>query len=495
MHSVSDTIRMTFAASLALAAAGCAAMPAIGPKPQIREASSIEAQRSLPVSQAASWPADAWWKRFGDPQLDTLVDEALRNSPDVAVAAARFRKAAGMALEAGAARLPSLDGSATAYENRDSLNNGFPDVIRQLLPRGWRGGGRATLDAGFDIDLWGRDRAAYAAATSQMRAAAVDMQEARLMLSCALVYAYADLDQLYAQRDIRQAALGVRTATRDLVARRVEQGLDMRGSLRQSDAQVAQARAALDAANALVTEREHQIAALIGAGPDRGLTITRPTLTNLSLTGLPPGVTTDLVARRPDIVAAKDRVEAASKQVDVARADFFPAIRLDALIGFQAVGLSNLFQSDSTVGRVGPAVNLPIFHGGALRGRYRVSRADYDEAVARYDSTVLGAYREVADIMTRRAATASRLANARDALAASQDAYDIATQRYRGGLSNYLDTLAVEDRLLDARLAVSSLEGEARTLDVELIRALGGGFDTAGVTSAGSMSAGEKTDG
>jgi outer membrane protein TolC len=191
------------------------------------------------------------------------------------------------------------------------------------------------------------------------------------------------------------------------------------------------------------------------------------------------------VARRPDIVAARERVEAASRRSDVARADFFPAIRLDALIGLQSIGLSGLFESDSTYGRVGPAVNLPIFHGGALKGRYRASRATYDEAVAHYDATVLGAYRELAEIMTRRAAAARRLSYARDALTASDDAYRIAMLRYRGGLSTYMDALSIEDRLLDARLAVSNLEAEARTLDLELIRALGGGFRIEGQGPAG----------
>ncbi len=476
MFPIAAPIRKSCAAVAVLLAAGCATIPAVGPRPEIRDASTVEASQSLAVTDSRAWPTDEWWMQYGDPQLDALIAEALANSPDVAAAAARFRRAAGVAMEAGGARLPSVDASASAYEDRRSLNNGFSDEIRRFLPSGWRSGDDASVRAGFDLDLWGRNRAAHAAATSQMRAAAIDAMEARLMLASAVALAYADLGELHSRRDIRQSALELRTASRDLVSKRLVNGLETRGSLRQADAQVATARADLAEADALILLRRHQIAALLGAGPDRGLAIGRPRSLPALPTALPQGVTTDLVARRPDIVAARERAEAAARQVDVARADFFPAIRLDALIGLQSIGLSSLFESASTYGRAGPAVNLPLFHGGALRGRYRQSRASFDEAVANYDRAVLDAYRELADVVTRRAAVASRLADAREALAASEDAYAVAMLRYRGGLSGYLEALQVEDRLLVARLGVSNLAAEARALDIALIRALGGGF-------------------
>ncbi|MCX7864880.1 MAG: efflux transporter outer membrane subunit, partial [Novosphingobium sp.] len=221
---------------------------------------------------------------------------------------------------------------------------------------------------------------------------------------------------------------------------------------------------------------EAELAALVGAGPDRGLAITRPSLSRGLTASLPEDVTTGLVGRRPDIAAARERAEAAARRVQAARADFFPAIRLDALIGLQSLGLDMLFQSDSVFGRVGPAINLPIFRGGALKGRHSAAIAAYDEAVADYDHAVLAAFRELADIVTSRAATSRRLADARIALEASEEAYAIARLRYEGGLSDYLDVLAVEDRLLDARLAVAGLETGERLLDIALIRALGGGF-------------------
>lgn len=459
-----------------LLVAGCAAVPDLGPRPVLRGADTVAAERSL-AGADGTWPADRWWTVYGDPQLDSLIDEGLRNSPDVAAAAARFRRAAGLAQQAGAATLPSLDLQGDAGWDRQSLNNGFPDQLRQFLPRGWQESGQIAANLNFDLDLWGKNRAALAAATSEERAAAIDLRQARLMLTTGIAAAYVDLDRLMAERDLRQAALDLRLASRRLVAERMENGLETRGSLRQSDAEVAAARSALAEAEQAVAVRRNQIAALVGAGPDRGLTLTRPALSGMSGNGLPEGVTTDLVGRRPDIAAARERAEAASSRIKVARADFFPAIRLSALVGLQSLGLGNLIENDSIYGSVGPAVSLPIFRGGALQGQYRGARATYDEAVANYDRAVVGAYQEVADAISGLRTIGARLTQARAALAASQDAYDIAASRYKGGLSNYIEVLTVEDRLLQARLTVAVLEAAERNADIALVRALGGGFD------------------
>ncbi|WP_022681917.1 efflux transporter outer membrane subunit [Sphingobium bisphenolivorans] len=474
----------------ALLLSACAAVPDIGPQPVVRAPETIEAERSLAAAQAA-WPAEDWWKVYGDEQLDRLIQEGLRGSPDIAIAAARLRQANATARQAGAGLLPSADLDASAGATKQSYNMGLP---KDFVPQGWLGTGRVALDLGFDLDLWGRNRAALAAATSEERAAQIDAQQARLTLTTALADAYADLARLYEDRDIQARALEIRTASQKLVAQRRQNGLETRGSERQADATVASAKAQLAAADQAIDVRRHQIAALIGAGPDRGLSIARPKLSGLTPLGLPADVTTNLVARRPDIAGALARTDAAAKRIKVARADFFPAIRLGALVGVQSLGYETLFgpgftpaggpssfadklfRKDSLFGNVGPAISLPIFHGGALSAQYRGARATYDEAVAVYDKTVLGAYQQVADAVTARRTLERRLADARSALAASEDAYAIARQRYEGGLFTFLDVLNVEDQLLAARQSVAELEASAFTLDIALVRALGGGF-------------------
>ena len=466
------------AASLLLAS--CAAVPDLGPKPGLRAPATVAADRSLPAG-AAAWPGDGWWTGYGDPQLTALIEEGLRGSPDVVAAAARFRKAAGYAQQAGAALLPTLDVEGKASFDKQSYNNGFP---AEFVPHGWLDTGRVAANLSFDLDLWGRNRAALAAATSDARAAEIDAQQARLMLTTGIANAYADLARLYAERDIQQGALDIRLATQKLVTDRVKIGLDTRGDQRQAESGVSASRADLSAADEALALRRNEIAALLGAGPDRGLAIARPVIAGLAPRALPAGVTTDLIGRRPDIAAARVRTEAMASRIKVARADFFPAISLDALVGFQSLGLDKLVKSGSTYGSVGPAFSLPIFHGGALSGQYRGARASYDEAVADYDKTVVDAYREVADAVTSQRMLGRRLTDARAALASSEEAYAIARKRYEGGLSTFLDVLTAEERLLQARRSVAALDSRAFALDVALIRALGGGFAAAQPTLA-----------
>lgn len=455
-----------------LLVSACVGLPDAGVRPVMRAAETISADQSLPKA-VGEWPAEDWWQGLADAQLAALVNEGLSHSPDVAAAEARLRRAAGMAQTAGAPLLPSIEVQGAASEDRLSYNNGFP---KAFLPQGWNDNGKLAASLQWDLDLWGRNRAGLAAARSEQRAAAIDARQARLMLAAAIALSYADLARLFEDVDTRKAALVLRQSSERLVAQRVAVGVDMRGSLRLAEAQTATARADLSATEEALLLRRHQLAALLGAGPDRGLAIARPQWTAPAARDLPAGLATDLIARRPDIAMARERVEAAAARIKMARADFYPSIRLSALMGVQSLGLEQLFKSDSFMGSLGPAISLPLFHGGALQGRYRGAAAIYDEAVADYDRTVLAAYQQAADAVTSRASLAARLADARAALAASEEAHAIARRRYEGGLSTYLDVLAVEDRMLQARLFAQALEAASRSADIALIRALGGGF-------------------
>lgn len=471
-----QSLRLLTVPALAAALAGCASVPNLSERPEPRGAESIAAARSLSPDASADWPSETWWRESRDPQLVALIEEGLANSPDVAVAVARYRRAAGAAQETGAARLPSLDARASVGVTKQSYNNGIP---AEFLPQGWQDNGEIAASFNFDLDLWGRNRAALAAAVSERRAAEIEARQARLMLATGIASAYADLARLFEERDIRQAELDARAAEQRLIADRQANGLETRGSVRQSDAEAANARLALNAADEAIAIRRHQIAALAGAGPDRGLSIQRPSLPTALPEGVPEDVTTALLGRRPDLAAARARVEAAGNRIDVARADFFPAVRLSALVGLQSLGIGQLVDSGSTFGNAGPALSLPIFRGGALQGRYRVSRADYEAAVADYDRAVLRAYQQVADAVTRSRKIGERQADARAALSASEDAYAVARARYEGGLSTYLDVLTVQDRLLQTRLTASNLDAAARAASIDLISALGGGYQAA----------------
>jgi outer membrane protein TolC len=173
------------------------------------------------------------------------------------------------------------------------------------------------------------------------------------------------------------------------------------------------------------------------------------------------------------------RVEAAAERIKEARASFYPDINIGALVGLQSLGLSSLFNSGSRFASVSPAVTLPLFHGGALQGQYRGRRGEYDEAVAVYDGQVIQALRETADTLTSEKQLGQRVIEARSALADYDDALRVARGRYQEGLADYLTVLTAEESVVNARLALAQLESRSFTLDVQLIRALGGGFDAA----------------
>jgi len=467
----------TLAPGLLLAA--CAPIPNLGPRPQPLTAAQVQADKSLPGTPGAVWPGDDWWKGWGDPQLDALIAEGLANSPDVATALARFRRAGAMAEQAGAARLPRADLQGNAGLERQSLNMGFPPQFQAFLPQGWNDGGQVALNVGFDPDLWGRNRAAYAAARSEQQAAALEARQARLALTVGIASAYVDLDRLYAERDVRQRQLESSTQIVKLTSERQANGLENRGGVALTAADLSTARVNLAAAEQALALRRNQISALIGAGPDRGLALARPRLAPPQARPLPEAVTTELVSRRADVIAARSRVEAAASRIGVARADFFPSIRLGALIGFQSLGLDLLFNKNSMMGTVGPAISLPIFHGGELQGRYRGARADYDEAVAGYNRTVLMAYQQTADAVTSSQLAARQLGEARAGESAAREARDLMQARYKGGLATAIDVLIADDRLLRARLSVIALEDALRNADVATVRALGGGVPLA----------------
>jgi NodT family efflux transporter outer membrane factor (OMF) lipoprotein len=274
-------------------------------------------------------------------------------------------------------------------------------------------------------------------------------------------------------------AADIRIQTAKLVQQRVDIGLDTRAELKQATARLAQAQADIEATDEAIALTKNALAALVGAGPDRGLMIERPTTGTLQAQGVPDGASIALIGRRPDIAAVRARVEAAKDRVKEAKAAFYPNVNLSALIGLQSFGLSNLFSSGSQFGSVSPAVSLPLFHGGALQGQYRGRRGQYDEAVALYDASVIKALRETADAVTSQKKLAARLSQSRSALADFEEAHALARQRYEHGLATYLDVLSAEEGVVSARLQVAELESRAFTLDVQLVRALGGGFQAA----------------
>jgi NodT family efflux transporter outer membrane factor (OMF) lipoprotein len=459
---------------ISAALTACASLPGPAPSPEIRPQSAFAGTQSF-VAPAADWPAAGWWKVYGDAQLDALIAEGLAGSPSVAVADARMRRARASQDNARGALAPVVSANASATEQKQSYNYLSPPA---MTPQDWNDYGRASLDFSWEIDFWGKNRAALAAATSEAVAAGADADQARLALSSAIASGYAELARLYAALDTATAARTLRAKTAELFAKRFDNGLETRGSVRQADSRRASSEADVLALDEQIALQKNKLAALLGAGPDRGLTIARPNVNFTRAFALPASLSAELIGRRPDLVAARLRAEAAAKRIHVSKAQFYPNVNLTAFIGVQSLGLDRLQENGSDIGSVGPAISLPIFNGGRLRAQLRGAEAEYAESVANYEQALVQALREVADAAVSQRALAPQLDKIDAAVDAAREAWQVQNDRYQGGLASYLEVLTAEDYLLANLRSQSDLRSRSMTLDVALNRALGGGYRT-----------------
>jgi NodT family efflux transporter outer membrane factor (OMF) lipoprotein len=471
--------------------AGCASMHGLKPEGHALDSHALHSERSLDGVRvdAAAWPETDWWKAYHDSQLDALVDEALAGNPDLAIADARAREATAQAGIVDAARKPSLTGMASIAGAK---------LPTTLLPAPF-GGSFGVAKYGilafkWDFDLWGGKRAAWEAALGNARATEVESQAARLMLSAEVVGAYAALGDAYAQRDLAKADLERARTFDKLTTQRVKAGIDSKFQQTQADAAVATAQAQLAAADNEVHSSGIALAVLLGRGPDRALDIPPPKPLPANAIALPSTLPAELIGRRPDVVAARWHVEASAKDIKSARAAFLPDVNIMALAGLIAGPGANLFQASALMYSVAPAVSLPIFEGGKLRANLSAKDAAYDLAVAQYNKTVIGAINQVAQRVDALQALDAQIAQYKQAESSASQAYDLAMQRYRGGVGNYLEALTVRENLIGAERKLAALQTQRAGAAVQLIEALGGGFEPSSDTPSVSAAAAQVND-
>jgi NodT family efflux transporter outer membrane factor (OMF) lipoprotein len=466
-------MKTAFALLLVCALTACASLPGERkPVPEIRPQAAFAGTQSF-IAPVGAWPAAGWWKTYGDPQLDTLIAEGLAGSPSVASAEARLRRARSQMDGARGTLAPQVSASASASQQKQSYNYLTP---AGMTPEGWNDYGRASLDFSWELDFWGKNRAALAAATSEAVAAGADADQARLALSAAIASNYAELARLYSALDTATAARDLRAKTAELFGKRFEHGLETRGSVGQAESRRASSEAEVLSLEEQVALQKNRIAALLGAGPDRALSITRPRVDFTRAFTLPGTLSAELIGRRPDLLAARLRAEAAARRIHVYRAQFYPNVNLSAFIGVQSFGIDMLRESGSDIGSVGPAITLPIFNGGRLRAQLRGGEAEYADAVASYDQALVQALQEVADAAVSQRALGPQLQKIDAAVDAAREAWRVQNNRYEGGLATYLDVLSAEDYLLGNLRSQSDLHSRSMSLDVALNRALGGGY-------------------
>jgi NodT family efflux transporter outer membrane factor (OMF) lipoprotein len=463
-------------ASALLALAGC-----VTPQVEDPRATALT-PKSLGLSGTPIAPVAAgWWKAFGDPQLDKLVDEALANSPSLQAALARVRAAQAQSLSINAEDRPALSIDGEASRQRLSANYIVPP------PYGghtyWVSNLGANLS--WNLDFWGQQAAQLSQARDAQAASELDVEAARLALAGAIAQAYVDLHRAWTLSDIADRQLAQREQLLKLTQQRVDSGLETQIELKIAQAATPQARNAQLQAQATRDLAVHRLAALAGYGADRYGDIGRPNLKLDAALPLPTALPMDLLSRRPDILAAQARIRAAMAGREAAHAAFYPDVSLKAFAGVQAIGLDNLFDSDSAIFGVTPAFHLPIFEARRLRAGYKGATAELDAAVAHYNDTVLNAVRESADQITLGDSLAAQLAHSQEQLQASEAAYSLAQKRYGAGLSTQLTVLNAESQVLQAQREIAALDANLVISRVTLLLTLGGSFDPQAVAASG----------
>jgi len=472
------------ATAITLALAGCASSGGLHPEGSLTDPATLKADRSLARLDLspAQWPQQDWWTGLGDAQLSGLIEEALKDNPNLAIADARLRQAQAEAGIADAERGPTVNAGASVAGAR------LPTTIEPFGNGHFAAAKYAYGSFKWDADLWGGKKAAWEAAVGSARAADIETRAVRIELSANVARAYVQLAYAYAQQDVAKAELDRANHAHELTAQRVAAGIDNQLQLKQSDSEVASAQEQIAVADRAIDSARSRLSVLLGKGPDRGLEIGRPQLLQPAALAVPQNLSIDLIGHRADLVAARWRVEAASQGIKEAKTRFLPDLSISAMAGIIGLGGGNIFQLPARFYEGGPAISLPIFDGGRLRNNLAAKDAQYDEAVADYNKTLVGAVNDVADDLSGLKSMQDQIAAQQHALDAANDAWKLAEQRYKAGIGSYLEALSVRQQLLVAEQRMAALHAQQVDLSVQLIQALGGGYrpqpDDAAVASS-----------
>ena len=468
--------------AIVITLAGCASTGGIAPhaQPIAPQAVGLDPQGAdVPSEPALS--AD-WWTAFDDPTLSSLIARALADSPTLRASQARVQRAAAAVSGADAARQPEVNGSLEITRQRFTENGIFPPPFAGSTQD------LGTLQAAgsWDLDLFGRNRAALDAAIGAERAAQADAAAARVLLSSNVARTYVNLARLVEQREVARRSLTQREEFLGLIRQRVQAGLDTRLELRQGEGALPETRQQIEALDEQITLTRHALAALT-VQPPSALDGLVPTLSGLHAVSLPAALPADLLGRRPDLAAARWRIEAATQDVAAARAQFYPNINLTAFVGLNSIGLDRLLRAGSLQYGGGPAIHLPIFDAGRLRANLQGRASDLDLAVENYNGAVVDAVRDVVDQLGSLDSIERQRREQAQAAEATESAYDLAIQRYRAGLGTYLNVLSAETAVLNQRRLGADLAARAFDTRVALIRALGGGYQPTDLASLASQ--------
>lgn len=466
---------------------GCIPSGDLVPQAELADDAALPAGAAIRhAAREAGWPQAQWWRAYGDAQLDAWVERALAGNPDLAMAAARLRQAEALAGVAAAAQAPQVGLDAAMQRKRWPTDNFYgPGPLADTST--WNN--TAAFALSYDLDLWGRLRSQREQALSRARLAATEQRAAALALQGSVVRAYIRLARQHAELDIARAELRQREELLALARERKRIGLGTEQEIAEAEAPLPEAHRQLDLAHEAIALSRHQLAALAGAGPAAGAELERPRLALHAAAQLPSALPLELLGRRPDVVASRWQVAAAARGIEVARADFYPNVDLLGSFGRAATqgGALDFLRHDKLSWGLGPALSLPIFDGGARRGRLGAETAGYDLAVEQYNRTLVQALKGVADLLVRLHSLHEQEGFVARGLTTAERRVELAREAHERGLSDAREALAAQGGVFAQRRLQQQVLAERLAAQAELWVALGGG-----VLEAGSAPADER---
>jgi NodT family efflux transporter outer membrane factor (OMF) lipoprotein len=428
-------------------------------------------------------PRDGWWALYGNTELDGLEKRLIDGNPTLAAALANYAQARALADQARAGLLPTMGLNASAERNRESLNAPLRGPTTPTYFNANTLGGSVS----YELDLWGQIRNEVAAGQANAAAAAADLENARLSLIAQLADDYIQLRSLDRDSAILDETVQAFTRALKLTEQRhnagIAPGLDVSQAQTQLNAARSQAAQTL-AQRALM---EHAIAALLGVSASTFSL--QPAIIAIKLPQIPSGIPSTLLERRPDIAGAQRRMIAANANIGVARAAYFPTFTLGAQGGFQSTAVSNWLSAPSSFWAIGPNALLSIFDGGLRRAQVAQARAEFDVSAANYRGTVVSAFQQVEDSLATLNHFHDASIDEKAAVDAAQRTLDFSMALYKQGATDYLTVVTSQTALLQTQLEALNLDTLQLTSSVDLIRALGGGWEDPARASSGATMA------
>jgi outer membrane protein, multidrug efflux system len=461
-----------FASLIALTLVGCSLAPAYAPPSLLVPNAYKEVGPWTPAQPSDTLPRGPWWTEFDDPTLNDLEARIDTANPTLAAALAAYDQARAFAAEGAAAAYPTVGAGGTVTGNRQSNNR----PLRGAHEPDEYGANTVSAGIGYEIDFWGRVRNLIASGEAQAQASAADLATARLSLHAQLADDYLSLRGLDAQNQLLHDTVAAYQRALDLTEARHTGGVSSGLDVDRAQTQLSEARAQISEVAAQRALFEHAIASLVGQ-PSPSFTIA-PAVAQRLIPVVPAGLPASLIQRRPDIAAAERRAFAANRQIGVARAAFFPNITLDAQGGFQNTGQVDLLSAPNAFWTVGPQLALTLFEGGRRHAVVAASKAELLIASADYRATVLAAFQQVEDQLALTDNYAAEAADEATAVQSAQATTRLSLIRYREGATNYLDVVTAQTAELQAEQTALNLQTRQQEASVDLVRALGGGWDT-----------------